>query len=400
MADDPRVHRALARRAERDPGSLPPQEGGSVRAAASSSWTSSAGTCGRRRSSRATRSRTRPRPSSQPAAPPTACSTCSRSRASWGSPFTIDDFDAIARRTPVLADMKPWGRFHATDVDRAGGVALVARELAKRGLVHARRADGRRPHARPRSRPRSSSARARRSSDRSRTRSRRAARSRDPRGNLAPEGCVISSPARTARSHRGPARVFDAEQRASQRSRPARSCRATSSSSATRGRPARRACPRCSRSRPRSSARASATRSRWSPTGASRGRRTGSWSVTSRPRRARRPDRGAARKATSITIDVDGTRAAVELSDDEIASPASPPGRRRRRTTRPGVLREVRRPRLVGERRCGSARLTYEADRKARYRSMYSRRPSRTSAWSAVPSRVARLALAIEICPR
>ena len=54
----------------------------------------------------------------------------------FGLPFTIDDFDRIAGRTPVLADMKPWGRFHATDVYRAGGVALVARELAKRGLVH------------------------------------------------------------------------------------------------------------------------------------------------------------------------------------------------------------------------------------------------------------------------
>src|SRR2546427_3545246 len=54
----------------------------------------------------------------------------------FGIPFTIDDFDRIAERTPVLADMKPWGRFHATDVDRAGGVALVARELAKRELVH------------------------------------------------------------------------------------------------------------------------------------------------------------------------------------------------------------------------------------------------------------------------
>src|SRR4029077_14722379 len=50
--------------------------------------------------------------------------------------FTIDDFDRISACTPVLADMKPWGRFHAVDVDRAGGVALVARELAKRGLVH------------------------------------------------------------------------------------------------------------------------------------------------------------------------------------------------------------------------------------------------------------------------
>src|SRR5207253_7989338 len=55
----------------------------------------------------------------------------------FGIPFTIDDFDRIAARTPVLADMKPWGRFHAVDVDRAGGVALVARELAKHGLVHA-----------------------------------------------------------------------------------------------------------------------------------------------------------------------------------------------------------------------------------------------------------------------
>src|SRR5207249_492612 len=54
----------------------------------------------------------------------------------FGIPFTIDDFDEIAARTPVLADMKPWGRFHAVDVDRAGGVALVARELAKQGLVH------------------------------------------------------------------------------------------------------------------------------------------------------------------------------------------------------------------------------------------------------------------------
>ena len=66
----------------------------------------------------------------------------------FGIDFTIDDFDRIAGRTPVLADMKPWGRFHATDVYRAGGVALVARELAKQGLVHGEHADGRRAHAR------------------------------------------------------------------------------------------------------------------------------------------------------------------------------------------------------------------------------------------------------------
>jgi dihydroxy-acid dehydratase len=55
----------------------------------------------------------------------------------FGLPFTIDDFDRIAARTPVLADMKPWGRYHATDIHDAGGVALVGRELAKRDLVHA-----------------------------------------------------------------------------------------------------------------------------------------------------------------------------------------------------------------------------------------------------------------------
>src|SRR4029078_9571564 len=54
----------------------------------------------------------------------------------FGIDFTIDDFDEIAGRTPVLADMRPWGRFHATDVYRAGGVALVARELAKQGVIH------------------------------------------------------------------------------------------------------------------------------------------------------------------------------------------------------------------------------------------------------------------------
>src|SRR5207249_4706151 len=47
-----------------------------------------------------------------------------------------DDFDTIAERTPVLADMKPWGRFNAVDVDRAGGIALVARELLKGDLIH------------------------------------------------------------------------------------------------------------------------------------------------------------------------------------------------------------------------------------------------------------------------
>ena len=49
-----------------------------------------------------------------------------------GIPYTLEDFDAVAARTPVVASIKPGGRFVATDVHAAGGVALVARELLKR----------------------------------------------------------------------------------------------------------------------------------------------------------------------------------------------------------------------------------------------------------------------------
>jgi dihydroxy-acid dehydratase len=128
----------------------------------------------------------------------------------FGIPFTLEDFDRIAEQTPVLADMKPWGRYHATDVHRAGGVALVARELAKQGLVHgdAPTVDGRSlgeiatavveregqdvvvPIERP---------------------IKKSGSLRVLRGNLAPEGCVVKLTVdRTV--HRGPARVFDNEQ--------------------------------------------------------------------------------------------------------------------------------------------------------------------------------------------
>jgi len=54
----------------------------------------------------------------------------------FGIEFTIDDFERISARTPIVADMKPWGRWHANDMYAAGGVALVARELQKAGLLH------------------------------------------------------------------------------------------------------------------------------------------------------------------------------------------------------------------------------------------------------------------------
>src|SRR5918912_127954 len=52
-------------------------------------------------------------------------------------PLAIDDFDQISERTPLLADLKPGGRFVATDLYRAGGVRLVAKRLLDAGLLHA-----------------------------------------------------------------------------------------------------------------------------------------------------------------------------------------------------------------------------------------------------------------------
>ena len=48
----------------------------------------------------------------------------------------LDDFSRIGRRVPHLADMKPHGRYHMTDLDRIGGVPVVLRELLQEGLLH------------------------------------------------------------------------------------------------------------------------------------------------------------------------------------------------------------------------------------------------------------------------
>jgi dihydroxy-acid dehydratase len=55
-----------------------------------------------------------------------------------GVPLTIDDFDTISKRTPLLADLKPGGRYVAVDLDRAGGAQLLAQRLIFAGLVNGR----------------------------------------------------------------------------------------------------------------------------------------------------------------------------------------------------------------------------------------------------------------------
>jgi len=54
-----------------------------------------------------------------------------------GIDFTLDDFERVAARTPIVASLKPGGDFVATDMYEAGGIGLVARELQKRDLIHA-----------------------------------------------------------------------------------------------------------------------------------------------------------------------------------------------------------------------------------------------------------------------
>jgi len=55
---------------------------------------------------------------------------------SAGVPFTIDDFEAIRRKVPVLCDLKPSGKYVATDLHRAGGVPQVLKILLANGLLH------------------------------------------------------------------------------------------------------------------------------------------------------------------------------------------------------------------------------------------------------------------------
>jgi dihydroxy-acid dehydratase len=54
-----------------------------------------------------------------------------------GVALSLDDFDRVSRKTPILADMKPWGRFTAPQMHRAGGVRLLSHQLLKAGLLHA-----------------------------------------------------------------------------------------------------------------------------------------------------------------------------------------------------------------------------------------------------------------------
>ncbi|BDE06741.1 dihydroxy-acid dehydratase [Vulcanimicrobium alpinum] len=126
-------------------------------------------------------------------------------------PLTIDDFDAISRRTPIIADLRPGGRYVATDVDAAGGIQLIARRMIEGGL-----ADGGIATVTGRTL-------AEETADVRETPGQQViATAEKPfkahgglvilRGNIAPDGAVVKIAGHEPESLRGRARVFDREE--------------------------------------------------------------------------------------------------------------------------------------------------------------------------------------------
>jgi dihydroxy-acid dehydratase len=128
----------------------------------------------------------------------------------FGLPLTIDEFGEIADRTPIVADMAPGGRFTATDIYEAGGVALVARELLKRDLI-----DGSTPNVDGRTTAEIAAAVRETSGQQVVVPIERPIKPVGGltilHGSLAPDGCVVKLAGHERRYHRGPARVFDSE---------------------------------------------------------------------------------------------------------------------------------------------------------------------------------------------
>jgi dihydroxy-acid dehydratase len=128
----------------------------------------------------------------------------------FGIPLDIDDFDDVAKRTPIIGDLRPAGRYSAADIHDAGGISLVMRELLSKGLLDGttRTVTGQ-------------------------TLSDIAAEAKETpgqdvivpietpikpngglailHGSLAPDGCVVKLAGHERSQHSGPARVFDSE---------------------------------------------------------------------------------------------------------------------------------------------------------------------------------------------
>jgi dihydroxy-acid dehydratase len=130
-----------------------------------------------------------------------------------GIALSIDDFDRVSSQTPILADLKPGGRFVATDLYAAGGTSLLARRMLEAGLLcgDCLTVTGRtlaQEAAEAKEKPGQEVVRTK----------------NNPlkttgglvilKGNVAPEGCVVKVAGHNTQNFRGPARVFDNEEAA------------------------------------------------------------------------------------------------------------------------------------------------------------------------------------------
>ena len=127
-----------------------------------------------------------------------------------GVDLSIDDFDGISAATPVIADLKPAGRFTAPDVDRAGGLRLLIKRLLDGGFLKDQ------PTV-------SGKTLAEEAEEAEETAGQEVIRSLEKpiksrggiailHGNLAPDGCVVKLAGHERMHHSGPARVFDSEE--------------------------------------------------------------------------------------------------------------------------------------------------------------------------------------------
>jgi dihydroxy-acid dehydratase len=127
-------------------------------------------------------------------------------------PLNLEEFDRVSARTPLLADLKPGGRFNAPDMFRAGGMRLLARRLMEAGRIEdAPTTSGKNLFEEAREATEAPNQEVIRNLS-------------NPikpngglailRGTLSPEGCVVKLAGHERLSHTGPARVFDSEEAA------------------------------------------------------------------------------------------------------------------------------------------------------------------------------------------
>jgi dihydroxy-acid dehydratase len=130
-----------------------------------------------------------------------------------GVALEIDDFQTVSERTPILADLKPSGRFVAADVHEAGGIRLLASRLLGLGLLHggAATVSGKTIAEEAAAAHEAPGQQVIVAADRPLKKSGGLV---ILRGNIAPEGCVAKISGHERLSHTGPARVFESEEQA------------------------------------------------------------------------------------------------------------------------------------------------------------------------------------------